>query len=129
MEKYVVSRELAEKLKAARYPQNTEYSYWLEPTGNSDYSAKLELRKRTDKYPEYQTSTPLSDELLEQLFGVLTLTIRSYNEEDKFVLIEVETIRGNAATSSQGKPADCLAELWLWCAENGYVETGHDTAN
>lgn len=111
MEKYVVSPELAEKLKASGYPQTPQHFYYHD--GMLMYNVnKYELSGQA-------VAAPLSDELLEQLFDALTLTIRSYESAMKTVVIEAAAVRGHSATSAVGKPADALAELWLWCKEEG----------
>lgn len=113
MEKYVVSRELAEKLKVSGYPQKPQYFYYLDGV----------LMYNVNKYElsDQMTVAPLSDELLEQMFGILTFTVRGFDNETGAVLIEAVTVRGANYCTVDGRPADALAELWVWCKKYGNV--------
>lgn len=117
MEKYVVSRELSEKLKAAGYPQMTVH-YWhpkLTDGGLDSWSGGDDA-----------VAAPLSDELLEQLpmidNGYFPHLFKPNRAEPtskwcanyytgNHILHHVEA----------AKPADALAGLWLFCKENGHV--------
>lgn len=110
MEYYVVSRDIAEQLKAAGYPQNTQF-YW---TTNVDFyliSAAARLMSNSSKN---FTAAPLSDEMLESLpTSILKLWKHSLGFS-----------AGYAGTKdvSSDTPANALAQLWIWCKTNGYLE-------
>lgn len=119
MEKYVVSRELAERLKAAGFPQlDNQYAWSVQ----SKYVLNMELREAVDGW----FAAPLSDELLEKLPAI----IREYNPNKLLVVAKQESGSYWVAyddTANHGffsdKPADALAGLWLWCKEQGYIDT------
>jgi hypothetical protein len=137
MEKYVVSRELAEKLKDAGYPQKSIYG-WADETkvekayyfaDVKGYILLINVGLISDFYEhEYQPiAAPLSDELLEQLPDVVNL-------DYGFVLTKSAHLGGyacgfmddNTSTTESrkaDKPVDALAKLWLWCKENDHLPT------
>lgn len=115
MERFVVSRELAERLKAAGYPQETEY-YWL---------ALVEGWKLVTASQEgilisfNKCAAPLSDELLEALpEGVEVRKVL-----DGYAADPPPECRTRGITRPYLKTADALAELYLFCKENGYIGT------
>lgn len=127
MEKHVVSRELAKQLEAAGYQQSNDgrptcyfvWDTWME--------GEWEVRAAKDCYGSHIVA-PLSDELLEQLPPTYTIKDthcnlfmeRIHNALDvKIMQLGTDIIWVDFARE---KPADALAELWLWCKENGHVE-------
>ncbi len=121
MDKYVVSLELAEKLKAAGYRQtedgrSTSYFVWA-----TWMEGESEVRAAKDTYGSY-IAAPMGDELLEQLpkenqkLGYLELCQDGQNWMPRYVKVPRTTI-----WIKNLKPADALAELWLWCKKNGHV--------
>lgn len=123
MEKYVVSRQLAEELIDAGYPQVGNQFMWVHRDSNKANIWYVLSTRNADRYLEgYSTSAaPLSDELLEQL-----KTVQPNMWFSGFGSWEVETQIPDIEPSEQGeqtnqKPADALAELWLWCKENGHL--------
>lgn len=129
MEQYVVSRELAKKLKAAGYPQFT-LRYW-ERYKDVEGVWKVHLAtSRAWETSEYNAA-PLSDELLEQLPTYIAL------DEEMHAHLEMTTAESKGLRCEYidghnvcygamyaDKPADALASLWLWCKEHGYLEGG-----
>jgi hypothetical protein len=132
MEKFVVSRELAEKLKAAHYNQKANY-YWRIPRiAADDIPANLLLVNREDTGPNgfYKyVAAPLSDELLEQLWPITLFptNVSTATEQAKGrwrtgkVIAPGEAHRGFCREYADS-PADALAKTWLWLEENGYLE-------
>lgn len=113
MDKYVVSKELAEKLKATGYPQNiSEYVYMPGAKGIAGYK----LVESVDGW----YAAPMTDELLDQLTEVKTgLTlyhVHSTMQWEAFYagkFFEYGT-SGQHWDFQADKPADALAKLWLW---------------
>jgi hypothetical protein len=143
MEKYVVSRELAEKLKEAGYVQSKSqfvlYQYYADP----ERPWKLELRERLNfeglcGVNNFLTM-PITDELLEQLPNFIKITnhhpywlrITPYTKTTGEVLVEYirfVATKGvyydgtlNSAQHGTTLP-DALAQLWLWCKANGHIK-------
>lgn len=129
MDKYVVSRELAEKLRDAGYPQYNSHFYWMQ-----GFDEPVKAYKTGEGILD-DFAAALSDELLEQLpkeYKRKELVISCGEDTEK-------TYAGYAERDNYGyytlddnfyrdcfdadKPADALAQLWLWCVENGYIQT------
>lgn len=134
MEKYTVSRELAQKLKEADYPQNTQFWHVNKKSGAPDvrwgHGGKLDI-----------IAAPLSDELLEQLpayvldkqnrhseKGCPTCTCeneyRCLLEVRKSAVAYVSDLHHRAIPyyNQYDHRPDALAELWLWCKANGHLK-------
>jgi hypothetical protein len=149
MDKYVVSQELSEKLKGAGYPQNAQY-YWgrfspdqeLKLSTHPDWVDNKESVNQAVKLGIEFYVAPLTDELLGQLPKfVMDKQMRHADkhqcpsctcEAEYKCLLE---IRRNAIAyvsdlhhraipyyESYERLPDALAQLWLWCKENGYLE-------
>lgn len=130
MERYVVSRYLAEKLKEVGYPQYNYNFYWTLPNpDDSGYEPFVVDEHGAEMYEKHRkAAAPLSDELLEQLPQWLKLF-----RNDKHVywagMVSDGYYNGKNWPDSahawfdSKKPADALAQLWLWCKENGHLPT------
>lgn len=152
MEQYVVSRELAEKLKEADFPQNTQW-FWRfsKPAGLSKIYYCEDMRYDNERFkgPMHQRfredneffAAPMTDELLEQLPTTIVLpnskgrayleaqwsdyrTCR-YDYRDGYgsVLDDLVDFPDDPHNWYK-KNADALAYLWIWCKENGYLDGG-----
>ena len=144
MEKYVVSKDLAEKLKVVGYPQETQFSH--EPIGN-DWC----VMATHDCVLGRSIAAPLSDELLEQLPEIVKDEDRPYAwrleikrlgsgvtvsyTNDAWVRDNKSALKRKGYADSEidnmiyatmpvysDKPADALAELWIWVKEHGYLD-------
>lgn len=137
MERYVVSRPLAEKLKAAGYPQNTWFTFYIRtntatPNDCTLYSSCFAEEKVITDDAQFihaeLVAAPMTDELMEELPKVLEhpATGGDYGLGITFDL-ESKTYSADYARSmlphaKDEKPVDALARLWLRCVENGYVK-------
>jgi len=131
MEKYTVSRELAEKLKKAGFPQTTQYTYYIFHS-EVKFLDKISVNQHfSDRAVSDDDlfAAPISDELLEQLpklinrnqFLSLTYPINLW------VACYTVTVAGRDGTKLKDMPTgdtavEALAQLYLWCAEHGYLE-------
>jgi hypothetical protein len=129
VEKFVVSRELAEKLKAAGYPQEPWNFYWLD--GSLMHNVH-DYRNLSDMC----TTAPLSDELLEQLPKYIDFKGKRLwlvFEHDAFDARPTVNYFDDNYNLPDGKPPelpstndlhtpDAYARMWLWCKEHGYVQ-------
>jgi len=143
MERYVVSRELAEKLKAAGYEQyESKYRYYY---GDGYDGLLLDEHMWSQHFADEGiregeiVAAPLTDELLEQLPNVIE------NKDDAYpyyLLVQnpfttdrrahyhtvgggsgrLRTTLNDTAIAVANKQCDALAELWLWCKEHGYLD-------
>jgi hypothetical protein len=120
VEKYVVSRELAEKLKEAEYPSNTVH-YWH----NQIVQSRFELLSR-DKSVE-NIAAPMSDELLEQLPRYIDINgvghqfrIEPNSQHDAKWWISYSHI--NSIEMWDESLVNGLADMWLYCKANGYIK-------
>jgi hypothetical protein len=137
MEKYAISRELAERLKEAGYPQGTisswgrfipgdEYRLSATPSWTKD----KDMATQADKLGIVWFAAPISDELLEQLPSKIE------GVDASAWLHIVKTNNGPEVAYSDGSGLshkdmpnmidslslpNALAELWLWCKEKGYI--------
>jgi hypothetical protein len=142
MEKYVVSRELAEKLKGAGYPQESEWGWYLYSNGVWD------LTRGTNKGCDYMA--PMTDELLgrlpetfdsERLFKwrleikpIGAGWVASYGNSmwvrDHKSALKREGLSDDQISELEywlpplyaAKPSDLLAKLWLVLKEHGHVQ-------
>ena len=128
MEKYLVSRELAEKLKAAGYPQNTQFGWDFDMDDNGNNDGYYVTEQVGNEKVGYLTAAPLSDELLEQIPDTYEvkkgITGSFVMRKFKGIYVVGYMWAGSRivyASHSADKPADALAELWLYCKENNYV--------
>lgn len=135
MEKYVVSRELAEKLKGAGYPQKAQffirvhkpndlhmlYTHEQMIVDNDRFRASREPNMRFREENEF-FAAPLSDELLEVL-PFASLMPAPKTGDFKYQAYAISLSRGiqPAHREYADKPADALAKLYLWCKEHNYV--------
>ncbi len=122
MEKYVVSRELAQKLKDAGYPKKSTVLVWWRLV-DSKRKGKQEwfLAKRTPMLeikPYEIVAAPLSDELLEQLRNY-DFEIKSLNHET-LSLVSDSLDEPDAAILGKNF-AEVLALLWLELNPNGHL--------
>lgn len=135
MENYVTSRDVSERLKAARYPQKTQFHFLLGFDGIFSTSQGFD--------EVLAVVAPLSDELMKQLPDKINdvyvkLELKWLTRHGPYMAYLV-TERKELSNSIQygpdfnaiwhdsdnealDKPADALAELWLWCMENGYIK-------
>jgi hypothetical protein len=132
MDKYVVSRELAEKLFDAGYIQtSTEFMYWHRRGNNKDVWYVKSSRNWHEHSEAFDhVAAPLSDELLEQL----PVSVPDGQADNFFIMQRGRSGIFVGYPNSQGvtslskfnpldhdKPADALAELWLWCKQEGHL--------
>lgn len=113
MEKYVVSRELAEKLKEAGFTQSTIHEWYQ--FSNGQWGVIVRATQIRDVAADF--AAPLSDELLEQL--PKDVIIGTYIYAPKVVAEYRHGERRGHGRSQKLHLANALAELWLWCKENG----------
>lgn len=140
MEKYTVSRELAEKLKEAGYPQSTEWFIRLQkPTGLTKMYWHCDMDYDNERFsgsrPEHIRfreeneffAAPMTDELLEQL----PARVKSELPNDLTLVKDVsngqyyasyETIDDDLVSVDAAMPVDALAQLWLYCKANGHIK-------
>lgn len=145
MEKYAVTLDLARKLKEADFPQDT---YWFirhqKPTGLTKLYWKGDMdydneRFSGDKLEQVRFreeneffSAPLSDELLEQLPHVgnidhlggterLSIVMTAHGSEVFYHDAGDRSSWPDRSLLEHAKLADSLAELWIWCKENGCI--------
>jgi hypothetical protein len=127
MDKYVVSRELAEKLKAAGYPQRTGEYVWSRNHKYEEskwYVVHTRGLHESDLMEYVFIAAPLSDELLEQLPGQIDgiYDLGIWPGKDNRTLVGfAEPDGGFQGDQYANKPADALAELWLWCKQEGHL--------
>lgn len=130
MDRFVVSKDLAQKLKDAGYPQKTEF-YWHKHWSNKIWT--LEAKSLTDCGESL--ATPLSDELLEQIPKEIAgkrylhystgwkrgepSVLWSYRTNDPYISAEE---MGEFLDCSADTSANSLALLWLWCKANGHLD-------
>lgn len=130
MEKYVVSRELAQKLKDAGYPQETyhmhvkwELSEWQVMPSDIGTDIHLETLsgRRTDT-----VAAPMTDELLEQLPEYIpdSQVAGIYNLNIQKVYREYRATYGMVLYVKDGRMPETLAQAWLWLRDNGYALPG-----
>jgi hypothetical protein len=122
MENFVVSKDLAEKLKEAGFPQYNCEFYWTLPNpADPSYVPFVVDAHGSEMYEQSRkAAAPLSDEILVQLpKGVVMGT---YTNPPQVV---TEYRRGDIrgyGRSQELRPSDALAELWLFCKANNYLE-------
>lgn len=151
MEQYVVSRELAKKLKEAGYPQSTEWFIRLQkPIGltkiywhgdmdydNERFSGSKPEQVRFREENEF-FAAPMTDELLEQLPNVIEegktvyyLLIQNPFTADRRAHYHTVGTKGGRLHASLNDSAigvaktqpEALAQLWLWLKDHGYIKT------
>lgn len=135
MEKYVVTRELADELLDAGYPQAQSQFLWVRRPDGAVWF--LTPGRNYTKYMNFDydmVDTPLSDELLEQLKELEPAIQVVSNPSQDALYNSVKTMLGKTTAfvpfmrmgdyPSADKPADALARLWLWCKAEGYLEIG-----
>ena len=140
MEKYTVSRELAEKLKKAGFPRTTQYTYYIFHS-EVKFLDKISVNQHfSDRAVSDDDlfAAPISDELLEQLphhiesQGQLELikwqTSGSYRcgyyRAEPNSLYKTDNTQFSVCRDADTL-AEALAHLYLWCAEHGYLEGKH----
>lgn len=123
MERFVVSKELAEQLKAKGFPQKTQYAWWYSPLAKQD----LLMRSEGINSHAHITAAPMTDELLDVLpktvddFYDLTIEVSQgfavyyYDSDDNRVF------KQNYIHDYKSLP-NALARLWLWCKAAGHLE-------
>lgn len=127
MEKYTVSRELAEKLKGAGYPQKTVFGWAL--NSNPEYPPKVFEFGQSFNVEEW-VAAPMSDELLEQLPWYLVTEYQDYDLIIRSGMAfyeacnNVEDVIPHEYPLYPHKPsiADALAQLWLYCKEHNLLD-------
>lgn len=133
MERYVVSKDLAERLKAAGFPQTTVHSWFMDYSGHGNDEPKVGVRDYASSVSGERTDTacaPISDELLEQLEGIeFGATVSHGKISGNYGawlagLTTFERVMENPSFQEAEKPADALAELYLWCADHGHLPEG-----
>lgn len=137
MEKHVVSRELAEKLKEAGYPHNTFNVYERSdsiPKGEW-YLTQPEFMRRyglwTTQEVKERMAAPMTDELLEQLPNYIQdnyLQIIAYGDKYEATYQRIGGSRSWLVSESNNKPVDALAQLWLYCKANGHIKAEEATS-
>lgn len=119
MERFIVSRELAEKLKAAGYPQKVaQFRWFVEPAGSG-----WSLIYQADDN-QWTVAAPLSDELLEQTprkFIIFKASSGMYRAGELGMNDNEELVIEPFYWEQYVERADAAARLWLWCKENGHL--------
>lgn len=127
MDRYVTSRELAERLKAANYPQKTIYE-WCQPSIRARELGKteafvIEQNRMEPASLSYHSPTiaaaPNVDELRANLPHYVKLfRDRDGNEVAGCVSLDPAAVNGHDWFKAE-RAADALALLWLWREEQG----------
>lgn len=136
MEKYTVSRELAQKLKDAGYPQKSFWSFGGDPLVDDKLQildcGRVYHLKRDDKSWVFYAA-PLSDELLEQLPRSIPSKIYDGKKAELWLrkddgkyfvwyyVTGIEDVESDFGAHAD-MPANALAKLWLWAKENGHLK-------
>lgn len=127
IEKYVVSLELARKLKDAGFPQETEF-YWIETTQGWRVIRNPPEFIKEKMVPDI-IAAPLASEIGERLPWVITV------DNFQWVLVLMKRAdgtwgilyeRSTDGTSLGGSwfidnDANAKAKMWLWLKENSYL--------
>lgn len=129
MERFVVSRYLAERLKQAGFSQQTEFMWCRYSLGgwsvlHSDIGKDLKLAVSSGERLE-EMAAPMTDELLEHLpkvIGLCELVIYPHDHSVTAQYEDVEDVPPMGAYPPRTRFVDELAEVWLWCKDNGYLE-------
>lgn len=138
MEKYTVSRELAQKLKEAGYPQEAEHHWCYEfDVNNYKTGEKVVYHKDWLWYHDTQDmaicAAPLSDELLEQLPRSIPSKIYDGKKAELWLrkddgkyfvwyyVTGIEDVESDFGAHAD-MPANALAKLWLWAKANGHLK-------
>lgn len=131
MERFVVSRELAQKLKDAGYQKRSTILVWWRVV-DSKRKNKQEwfLAKRTPMLeikPYEILAAPMSDELLEKIPNVNDERLTVWKLLSGGYSAEIPIKDGYYEAA---KPVDALAQLWLGLKANGHlVDKEDDHAN
>ena len=131
MEKYVVSRELAEKLKEAGFKQSgIYYHYQKNGPDSSHYGLYRAGNLLWVEGSSSSIAAPLSDELLEQLPDYTKIFRKNKGDEPRMSAGVISQnvndptyVNGHVWRNAQKHP-DSLAELWLYCKEHGLLDGG-----
>ena len=140
LEDLVCDFEYAEKLKELGVKRDTNFSYFMEYKGDNKFNPKLWLSKDiliykiktmcvNDTYSAFTT-----DELLEMLpkkiikkFLRHTLDIHKLdNNTGGFIVFYTNMSRGFMISFTDYKLSNALAQLLIWCIENGFVEVKNE---
>lgn len=120
MHPYTTSQELAEKLKAAGFPQNTQYN-WSRPLyRGGEFKLHHRVQVETREVKE-RHAAPIAEELLAELPKELDGTE-----------LEIHPLVGGKwgvgyqehFGAIDKSLSNSLAQLYLWLAEHGYLESG-----
>ena len=136
MKNYVVSLELAKRLKEAGYPQDGEYWYYREHGGEGEVLFHNEIAAEMGHgfLPDSKiAAAPLATELLERLpqrIGInktkdFTLQVWKTDYAEYVVMYvgldhESKLTAHDPAAHDKSLP-DALAEMYLWLKENNYL--------
>ena len=140
IEKYVVSLDLAKKLKEAGYPQKGGGWYWYSSIENALWRLMFldEFDGEFNQDIETFLKAPLAEEILEELPKMIywkpavgNLNITGYRLTIKKDTFETGCYHVGyknidrivwAGNFRDNKLSNALARLWLWLKENGYLE-------
>lgn len=136
LQDYVVSRELAEELKKAGYPQEA-CNHWQSPHDDKWglYRSSGLLWREGSKY---SYAAPLSDEILEQLPKTINLPNSKgvafletewikqdechYDYRDGYGSVLDDLVAYPIHPHNWYQNTEALARLWLWCKAEGYIK-------
>jgi len=142
MEKFVVSRSLAEKLRDAGFPQNTTYLWAHYINTNPRFPSPSPFVIENDgldncgaeEWRALDFCAPMTDELLEQLPDLIGrhhwLRFTPYKQTTGTYLAEWMRFTGDKGVFYDGSlglavhgdtPANTLAEMWLLLRDRGYA--------
>jgi len=136
IEKYVVSLELAKKLKEAGWEKETVY-WWWERRSSSGKLITQEARYKDDppifldgNTVEIIAPAPLAEEMLEELPKKITKHSLTYwltmDYDDAYIMTYSDCDWFAIVQSMDKKLSNALARLWLWLKENGYLEENNE---
>jgi len=123
IEKYVVSLDLAKKLKEAGW-NKPKLHFWVKGEIGNPFVVDYELAKSF----EILAPAPLAEEILEELPKRITKPMVTYWLDISFIkrsnivkYIEYDWLH-ILIDKEAPKLSDALAQLWLWLKEHGYLE-------
>lgn len=127
MEKYVVSLELAKRMKELGWKKETEF-YWQRKTQNENYDI---VRYNDDIYEDC-LSAPLFAEIWEELpvtiekkigdrLGIFDLTMIKNNKNETIIVYFNQLFKRRLREGNKPcfniNPAEAIGELWCWLNE------------
>lgn len=125
--KYVVNRELAQKLQENGYPKDTTF-YYQSPNEDEEHWT---IVQRPMTFSEHNIPAPMADEIEEQLplstedIGT-TYYLNVWRDEEGTYTVSYMSaddpgniLDDNALYDSKSR-VRALAKIWLWLRDNGY---------